>query len=101
MAPHLMDEELLDATVSILRRCGLNAGWQQTGGGVRCLIVSGADEALDEPRFWFGSAGDRWAAEVDGGTAGLWTDIASDEDNPTQIARGILAAITRFSRNQE
>lgn len=95
-----MDEALLEATVSILRRCGLNAGWQQTGGGVPCLIVSGADEALDEPRFWFGSAGDRWAAEVDGNPAGLGTDIHSDEDNPTQIARGILAAITRFSQNQ-
>lgn len=98
MAPSLMDEQLLDAIVGILRRCGLNAGWQQSGGGIHCLIVSGADE--DEPRFWFGRAGDRWAAEVDGDPAGLWTDIDSDEDNPTQIARGILAAITRFSQNQ-
>lgn len=100
MTPSPMDERLLDATAGILRRCGLNAGWQQSGGGTHCLIVSGADDQLDKPRFWFGRAGDRWAAEVDGDPAGLWTDIDSDEDNPTQIARGILAAITRFAQNQ-
>lgn len=93
-------EQLLDRSVSILRRCGLNAGWQDTGGGTLCVIVADADGHLDEPRFSFGNAGMHWAAEVDGDPAGLWTDVAADEDNPTQIARGILAALTRFSQNQ-
>ncbi|MGD9933421.1 MAG: hypothetical protein AB7T37_06855 [Dehalococcoidia bacterium] len=93
-------ERLLDSAVRILRACGVNAGWQQTGGDANCLVVAEADGDLDEPKFWFGAAGDTWAAEVEGDPSGLWTDVASDEDNPAQLARGVLDALTRFARNQ-
>lgn len=46
-----------------------------------------ADCPLDEPRFSFGAVGETWAAEVAGDPSGLQTDLRSDEDNPTQVAR--------------
>ncbi|MCC6387399.1 MAG: hypothetical protein IT302_08460 [Dehalococcoidia bacterium] len=98
--PHEPDAAVFDAAIAILRSCGLNAGWQQTGGNALCIVVAEADGDLDEPRFWFGTGAERWAAEIDGEPMGLWTDVASDEGNPTQIARGILAALTRFAQNQ-
>lgn len=93
-------EQIYADAVRILRGCGLNAAAADTGGGTLCITVSEADAALDEPRFTFGAAGGTWAAEVAGDPSGLWTDVRSDEDNPTQVARGILAAIARFSQNQ-
>lgn len=55
-------EEFLDRAVAILRSCGVNAGWQDTGGGVECIVIASADEPLDEPRFGFGTADANWSA---------------------------------------
>lgn len=100
MAVLSQEETLLEQVVSILRHCGVNAGWQDTGGRTYCVVIAEADVDLDEPKFWFGTAGESWAGQIEGESTGLWTDVASDEDNPTQVARGILEAITRFSQNQ-
>lgn len=93
-------ENRLDAAVRILRSAGLNAGIADTGGGNLCVVVAGADEALDEPRFVFGTAAEKWAAEVASESPGLWTDVASDEESPAEVARGILVAIARWSQSQ-
>lgn len=93
-------EQLLDATVSILRSSGLNAGLADTGGGNLCVVVATAGEALDVPRFVFGTAGECWAAEVAGDDRGLWTAVGAEEKDPEEIASGILAAIADWSRSQ-
>ena len=90
------EETLLEKVVSILRRCGVNAGWQDTGGRTYCIVVAEADVDLDEPKFWFGTAGETWAGQVEGDSVGLLTDVDSDEKSPAQIARGVLAALAQF-----
>jgi hypothetical protein len=91
----VQDEEIVNAVADILRSVGLNAAAQDTGGGTLCLVVAAADRSPDEPRFWFGTSGEVWAAEVEDEAAGLITDVSSSEADPGLIAGGILRALAR------
>lgn len=64
------------------------------------MVIAEAGMQLDEPRFSFGTAGDKWAAEIEDDPSGLWTDVSSDESDPAELARGILAALTHYSSSQ-
>jgi hypothetical protein len=91
-------EETLESTVKILRNCGLNAASADTGGGTDCIVIADADSSSDEPRFIFGTAADRWAAEADGVPDGIWTEVSSAETDPRAIASGILVALSHVAR---
>lgn len=90
------EENLLETVAVLLRQGGVNAGWQDTGGGTYCVVIADADGDVDEPRFWFGTADESWAGQVDGSPSALWTDVPSSENSPERIAEGILAALARF-----
>lgn len=91
-------EELLEAVAEALRASGVNAGVQDTGGDTLCVVIAEADGSLDEPKFWFGTAGEEWAAQVDGDRSGVWTDVPSDEVDPAKIAAGILGALKEYRK---
>lgn len=95
------EDRLLDSVVQILRHCGLNAGVWDTGGGSVCIAVASPDGDLGEPRFLFGTAGEKWAAEVEDEPSGLSTTVKSAESDPKGIAFGILEAIARFARTND
>jgi hypothetical protein len=92
----VQDDELFAAVAEALRSVGLNAGTQDTGGGTECVVVASADRSLDEPRFWFGTAGEHWAAEVEDEAMGIDTDVPSSATDPNEIAAGILSALARM-----
>jgi hypothetical protein len=93
----VLDESFYEAVASLLRRAGVNAAWQDTGGGTMCIIIADADGASDDPRLVFGTAGEVWAAEVfeDGSstTQGVQTTVASSTSDPTAVCAGILHAL--------
>lgn len=93
------EDRLLDEVVRILRACGLNAGISDTGGGILCIAVASPDGDLSEPRFMFGTAAEKWAAEVEDEPAGLVTSVSSTASDPRAIAFGVLEAIARFARS--
>jgi len=86
-------EQITDAAAAILRRCGVSAESEQTGGGTYCIVISG----VDEPRFWFGTADTVWAAQVADDARGLRTDVLANEQDPGRVAQGILRALADYS----
>ena len=91
----MTEEEIINTAARLLRSCGVNAASWESGGTLG-IAISEPEAELDEPKFFFGTAAERWAAEVEGSPAGLWTDVLSNDDNAAHIAHGILAALTRF-----
>lgn len=100
MAQALDIDLVCESAASILRSCGVNARAWDSGGDTLGIAITEADGDPSEPKFFFGTAGDRWGASVEGHPAGLWTDVPSDEDDPTRIASGVLAALATFSKDQ-
>lgn len=93
----MQDDEVVNAAAEILRSIGLNAGSQDTGAGTLCLVVAPAGNSLDEPKFWFGTAAEFWAAEMEGEPVGLSTDVPSSETDAGRIAAGILNALAQLA----
>ena len=95
----MLNKWLVDEAARIMRDCGLNATIVERRGhlgiGVRRVLP-----VEDHPRFVFFPGTNCWEGTTDGAPAVLWTDVRSDEDNPTQLARGVFAALTRFAQNQ-
>jgi hypothetical protein len=91
-----VSESVMEEVAELLRSVGVNAAVSDTGGGLLCILIAGSGEPLDEPKFIFGVAADKWAAEVADDERGLWTDVPSGEERPAEIARGILRALSNW-----
>jgi hypothetical protein len=102
MAIELEMEHRCDSAADILRQRGVNAATWDSGGGMIGIAIGRGGEPMDEPLFFFGTAGPAWAAEVvDEPLMSLPTDVPSWEGNPSEIARGILVALADHSRTFE
>ena len=94
-------EALVDAVAERLRSFGLNAASLDSGGGLVGVGIAHGAAPADELRFFFGTAGDRWAGEIlnaDGEVeAGLTTNVSASADESDAIAAGILVAIADWA----
>jgi len=87
----------LTQTAEALRAVGLNATTWDSGGGIEGIAIAAGDEPLDEPRFFFGTAGSQWAGEVlEESSYGVTTDVPASETDPKRIASGIILALSRY-----
>ena len=62
--------EVAERAAELLRRCGINAAAQDTGGGMVCIVIASDGATLDEPALTFGTAGQTWAAQLADGDPG-------------------------------
>jgi hypothetical protein len=87
----------LTETVEALRAFGVNAATWDSGGGMEGIAIAADEQSVDEPQFFFGTAGSHWAGEVlEAPSEGVTTDVPANETDPKRIASGIILALGRY-----
>jgi hypothetical protein len=89
-APHLTEDQIVDALAEALGELGLSASSQDTGGGISCVIV----ERKDGGEIIWGTADVTWGAAITNEegeqVSSITTTWPSDSTDIAATARALL-----------